>query len=67
MARLYGLPPWLIVRRHYLPLVVPSLLATWSENWSRAILAISAPGFLGLGIPPSQPEWGAMLRTAAPA
>lgn len=61
VARLYALPPWLIMRRHYLPLVVPPLLVTWSENWSRAILAISALGFLGLGIPPPQPEWGAML------
>jgi ABC-type dipeptide/oligopeptide/nickel transport system permease subunit len=61
VARLYALPPWLIARRHFLPLVVPPLLVTWSENWSRAILAISALGFLGLGIPPPEPEWGAML------
>lgn len=60
-AKLYGLSPALVFRRHYLPLIGPPLLVTWSENWSRAILAISGLGFLGLGVPPPQPEWGAML------
>ena len=60
-ARLYGLSPVLVFRRHYLPLITPALLVTWSENWSRAVLAISSLGFLGLGVPPPQPEWGAML------
>jgi peptide/nickel transport system permease protein len=61
VAKLYGLPALQIVRRHYLPLISPPMLVTWSENWSRAILAISGLGFLGLGVPPPQPEWGAML------
>ncbi len=61
VARLHGVAPFAIVRRHFLPLIAPPLLVTWSENWSRAILAISGLGFLGLGVPPPQPEWGAML------
>lgn len=61
VAKLYGLPALQIARRHYLPLVAPPLMVTWSENWSRSILSISGLGFLGLGLPPPQPEWGAML------
>lgn len=61
VAKLYRLPALQIARRHYLPLVAPPLMVTWSENWSRSILSISGLGFLGLGLPPPQPEWGAML------
>ena len=60
-ARLYGVSPTQLFRRHYLPLIAPALLVTWSENWSRAVLAVSGLGFLGFGVPPPQPEWGSML------
>jgi len=63
-ARLAGLPAWSIARWHYLPSLVPSLTVVWTGMFARAILGISALGFLGFGVQPPTPEWGAMLLDA---
>jgi ABC-type dipeptide/oligopeptide/nickel transport system permease subunit len=51
-----------ILLRHILPNVVGSMvvLATLDVGW--AILNASALSFLGLGVQPPVPEWGAMLN-----
>ena len=63
-ARLAGLTPPAIARWHYLPSILPSLTVVWTGMFARAILGISALGFLGFGIQPPMPEWGAMLLDA---
>ncbi|MEM9707251.1 MAG: ABC transporter permease subunit [Pseudomonadota bacterium] len=63
-ARLAGLSPWSIARWHYLPSLLPSLTVVWTGMFARAILGISALGFLGFGVQPPAPEWGAMLLDA---
>lgn len=63
-ARVAGLPGWSIARWHYLPSLVPSLTVVWTGMFARAILGISALGFLGFGVQPPNPEWGAMLLDA---
>ncbi|MCY4007621.1 MAG: ABC transporter permease [Rhodobacteraceae bacterium] len=63
-ARLAGLPPGSIARWHYLPWLVPSLTVVWTSMFARAILGISALGFLGFGVQPPMPEWGTMLLDA---
>lgn len=63
-ARLAGLPGWSIARWHYLPSLIPSLTVVWTGMFARAILGISALGFLGFGVQPPNPEWGAMLLDA---
>lgn len=63
-ARLVGLPSWSIARWHYLPSLVPSLTVVWTGMFARAILGISALGFLGFGVQPPNPEWGSMLMDA---
>lgn len=63
-ARLAGLPGWSIARWHYLPSLIPSLTVVWTGMFARAILGISALGFLGFGVQPPTPEWGAMLLDA---
>ncbi|UWR21278.1 ABC transporter permease [Sulfitobacter sp. S190] len=63
-ARLAGLPRWSIARWHYLPSLVPSLTVVWTGMFARAILGISALGFLGFGVQPPNPEWGSMLLDA---
>ncbi|MEM1079305.1 MAG: ABC transporter permease subunit [Pseudomonadota bacterium] len=63
-ARLAGLSPWAIARWHYLPSLLPSLTVVWTGMFARAILGISALGFLGFGVQPPAPEWGAMLLDA---
>lgn len=63
-ARLAGLPPWSIARWHYLPSLLPSLTVIWTGMFARAILGISTLSFLGFGVQPPAPEWGAMLLDA---
>ncbi len=65
-ARLNGLSPRLILWRHILPNVVPSLLVLWTNAWSRTILSVSALSFLGFGVQPPTAEWGAMLLDGKP-
>lgn len=60
-ARLNGLPSTLILWRHILPNIGPSLLVLWTNAWSRSILSISGLSFLGFGVQPPNAEWGAML------
>lgn len=63
-ARLAGLSGISIARWHYLPSLLPSLTVVWTGMFARAILGISALGFLGFGVQPPNPEWGAMLLDA---
>lgn len=63
-ARLAGLPVLSIARWHYLPSLLPSLAVVWTGMFARAILGISALGFLGFGVQPPTPEWGTMLLDA---
>ena len=53
-----------IARWHYLPALLPSLAVVWTGMFARAILGISALGFLGFGVQPPMPEWGTMLLDA---
>ncbi|MEL6598294.1 MAG: ABC transporter permease [Pseudomonadota bacterium] len=63
-ARLAGLSPLSIARWHYLPALLPSLTVVWTGMFARAILGISALGFLGFGVQPPTPQWGTMLLDA---
>ncbi|MEM6661307.1 MAG: ABC transporter permease [Pseudomonadota bacterium] len=63
-ARLAGLSPLSIARWHYLPALLPSLTVVWTGMFARAILGISALGFLGFGVQPPTAEWGTMLLDA---
>ncbi len=63
-ARLAGLSPFAIAWWHYLPSLLPSLAVVWTGMFARAILGISALGFLGFGVQPPMPEWGTMLLDA---
>ncbi|MEM8577258.1 MAG: ABC transporter permease subunit [Pseudomonadota bacterium] len=63
-ARLAGMGGLSIARWHFLPALVPSLVVVWTGMFARAILGISALGFLGFGVQPPAPEWGAMLLDA---
>lgn len=60
-ARLNGLSSPLILWRHLLPNILPSLSVLWTNSWSRTILSVSGLSFLGFGVQPPSAEWGAML------
>lgn len=60
-ARAIGASPWRIVVHHILPNASPALVAFAATQWGWVLLNGAALNFLGLGVPPGTPEWGAML------
>lgn len=63
-ARLMGARDGEIVRRHILVNMVSPIIVFASLRISTAILVGATLSFLGLGIQPPIPEWGAMVSTA---
>jgi ABC-type dipeptide/oligopeptide/nickel transport system permease subunit len=55
-----------IVRRHLLPTLAGPVAVQLSLDAGATVLAIAGLSFLGLGIQPPTPEWGAMLVEARP-
>lgn len=55
--------PW-IVLRHVLPNLVGPIVVLSTLDMGRVLLAVSGLSFLGFGISPPTPEWGAMLSDA---
>lgn len=60
-ARTIGVPDVRIVWRHILPNVSAPLIVQASIGVAFAILAEASLSFLGLGVQPPNPSWGAML------
>jgi glutathione transport system permease protein len=63
-ARALGARSGRIMARHLFPVALPSMLVYSSLRIGTAILIASSLSFLGLGVQPPTPEWGAMLATA---
>jgi len=60
-ARLLGKRSAYIMFRHVLPNVISPIVVQATYYMGLSILLASALGFLGLGVPPPTPEWGAMI------
>src|SRR5262249_33706070 len=60
-ARSIGASGWWIMFRHVLPNVLPTTFVLLTINFGSIIIAEAPLSFLGLGIPPPTPTWGAML------
>jgi peptide/nickel transport system permease protein len=60
-ARISGVSGIRIVLRHILPACLPSVIVLATIGLAKAILAVSALGFLGFGAQPPTPEWGTLL------
>ncbi|MFC8719362.1 ABC transporter permease [Kitasatospora sp. NPDC057198] len=56
-----------LVLRQVLPVVAPVVLVYASSLVGLAIVYAAGLSFLGLGVPPPTPEWGAMLDELRPA
>jgi ABC-type dipeptide/oligopeptide/nickel transport system permease subunit len=50
--------------RHILPALAKALVVVSAIDFGEFLLLLSAVSFLGLGVPPPTPEWGAMLNDA---
>jgi ABC-type dipeptide/oligopeptide/nickel transport system permease subunit len=57
-----GAGPWRIIARHVLPNVLASIIVLTTTWLGIAALWITALGFIGLGVQPPTPEWGAILN-----
>ena len=65
-ARAMGASPARIVIRHLLPNVLPPIIVLATLEMGSLLLVISGLNFLGLGVQPPTPEWGAMLNDGRP-
>lgn len=53
-----------IIARHLVPNVLPVLTVLATLNLASAIISTASLSFLGLGVQPPTPEWGAMLNSS---
>ena len=60
-ARALGAGDGHVIRRHILVNVWPPITVVATFSVARVIIAEASLSFLGLGIPPPAPSWGAML------
>ncbi|MFD9336142.1 ABC transporter permease [Streptomyces sp. NPDC060028] len=60
--RVQGFSGLRICVRHLVPNIAPVVLAQSTVNFGYALLDLAALSFLGLGVPPLTPDWGAMIN-----
>ncbi|TEA79782.1 ABC transporter permease [Allopusillimonas ginsengisoli] len=61
-ARLIGMKPFLVLRRHVLPNVMGPVLVIATIHLAVAIITEATLSFLGVGIPPTTPSLGTLIR-----
>ncbi|MCC6195590.1 MAG: ABC transporter permease [Burkholderiales bacterium] len=61
-ARVIGLAPRAIMTRHLLPNVLGPVLVLATINIATAILTEATLSFLGVGVPPTEPSLGTLIR-----
>lgn len=52
-----------LMRMHVMPNIAQSLIVMCALGFSAAILSVAGLSFLGLGVQPPSPEWGAILSS----
>jgi peptide/nickel transport system permease protein len=60
-AQAIGVPTWRIMLRHLLPNAMPPVIVAVSGGVGGIILSEATLSFLGIGLQPPNPSWGAML------
>jgi ABC-type dipeptide/oligopeptide/nickel transport system permease subunit len=60
-AQAIGVPTWRIMLRHLLPNAMPPVIVAVSGGVGAIILSEATLSFLGIGLQPPNPSWGAML------
>ena len=61
-ARVIGIPPLGIMARHLLPNVLGPVLVLATINIATAIITEATLSFLGVGVPPTTPSLGTLIR-----
>jgi peptide/nickel transport system permease protein len=60
-ARMLGIRGGRLLWGHVLPMCLPFVYVRLALDMAATILSLSSLGFLGLGVQPPTPEWGAMV------
>jgi peptide/nickel transport system permease protein len=63
-ARSVGVPHWRLIAKHLLPHVVTQIAVAATFGAAAATLTEAGLSYLGLGVQPPAPSWGAMLAEA---
>ncbi|MEQ8201125.1 MAG: ABC transporter permease [Syntrophomonadaceae bacterium] len=63
-AKSYGVTRSRLLRKHYLPLLLPRLITQFTACIGAAIMIETSLSFLGLGVQPPHASWGLMLNEA---
>ncbi len=61
-ARVIGVSPFGIMRRHLLPNVMGPVLVLATINIATAVITEATLSFLGVGVPPTEPSLGTLIR-----
>ena len=61
-AKVVGLPVRTIILRHILPNIAGPILVIATINLALAVLTEATLSFLGVGMPPTQPSLGTLIR-----
>jgi len=61
-ARVVGVSPWRIMFRHVMPNVMGPVLVLATIQVATAILTEATLSFLGVGVPPTSPSLGTLIR-----
>jgi len=64
-ARVIGVPAWRIMASHVLPNVIGPVLVIGTLGLGLAVIAEATLSFLGVGLPPTQPSLGTLIRFGA--
>lgn len=62
ISKLAGARPARILRQHMIPHIVGPTLALATMDIGKVILLVASLSFIGMGVQPPSPEWGAMLN-----
>ncbi|MFI5937369.1 ABC transporter permease [Actinoplanes sp. NPDC051494] len=65
-ARALGARPARVLARHIVPTIAGPLVAHACVRFAGTLLTVSGLSFLGLGVQPPTPEWGAMVAEGRP-
>jgi peptide/nickel transport system permease protein len=65
-SRLFGFGTLYRMRHHAWPAVRPTVASLAALGVGANVLAVSSLGFIGIGLAPPRPEWGAMVADALP-
>lgn len=65
-AQTRGESPWFIMFVELLPNARGPLIVDACLRLGYTVVAIATLGFLGLGLPPPEPDWGLMIKEAVP-